>query len=70
MTMDSEHKSERKVLNVLQLTSSDSAFIAMVLEMYAKEMERAIEKLSPSNAIGKSIISRDIADAKRLVEIL
>ncbi len=70
MTMDREHKSERVVMNVLQLTPSDSAFIAMVLEMYAKEMERAIEKLSPSNAIGKGIISRDIADAKRLVEIL
>lgn len=65
-----ENKSERKVLNVLQLTSSDSAFIAMVLEMYAKEMERAIERLSPSNAIGHGIIARDIADAKRLMEIL
>lgn len=65
-----EQRSERKVLNVLELTSHDAAFIAMVLEMYAKEMERAIEKLSPSNAIGKGIIARDIADAKRLVEIL
>jgi hypothetical protein len=65
-----ENKSERKVLSVLQLTPSDSAFIAMVLEMYAKEMERAIEKLSPSNAIGHGIIRRDIQDAKRLMEIL
>jgi len=68
--MDSEKKSERVVMNVLQLTSSDSAFIAMVLEMYAAEMERAIEKLSPSNSIGHGILRRDIADAKRLMEIL
>lgn len=68
--MDKEQRSERVVMNVLQLTSSDAAFISMVLEMYAKEMERAIEKLSPSNAIGQNIIRRDISDAKRLMEIL
>jgi hypothetical protein len=55
----------------VQLSSSDLAFISMVLEMYAVEMERERERIVLSrNENLLAFVDRDIRDAKRLVEKL
>jgi hypothetical protein len=57
----------------VKLSSSDLAFISMVMEMYAVQMEQSLKEIKSRNSNAVKLISfveRDIRNAKRLVETL